>query len=558
MSRSLDVKYMISANLKSTLLLVFATVILACATVLVTQRALADSLLITDSIGESTVQFWAEHRTLLLPGDCMAISWSLKGIEAVFINGEPTVGSRRETRCISPEALPLLTVVFPGGEQRDYRLPISFFISRPIGVAFAAGLSLGLVGLLIAAVLPVSKRPLPPSTTVMPALTVPEPAPAPTDATQADSRLEAAFRGCLMRVGGVTLLVVFLLLGLEGLLRVYFGLFGDETTRIRYILSTEEINQLPQETIPLPAVEYGMSASLSGRNSLGWRGPEITLPKPEGVFRIVAMGASTTYGFTPADESYPAWLERTLHEQYDLTRVEVINAGVIGYTTFNSLVSLPTRVLELEPDLVIIYDATNDVLIRDVPPECYRGMNALRGLDPRMSISVPYDRPLSGSVFWRFVTISTGLERDPTILNSRTALVSFECAPGVRAETFVPRVGEDTARIEQNPPLYYERNLRSMVGIARIHNVQVMLPTWAYWEATTEPGPYWRAAIDEHNAVVRDLAAEYDLLTLDYAELAPQDQAFWSDYIHMNSAGSRHQGETFAAYLVEQGVFDQP
>jgi hypothetical protein len=82
-----------------------------------------------------------------------------------------------------------------------------------------------------------------------------------------------------------------------------------------------------------------------------------------------------------------------------------------------------------------------------------------------------------------------------------------------------------------------------------------MLPTWAYWEATIEPGIYWREAIAEHNQIVRQLADEYELLTVDYAELAPQDVAFWSDYIHMNSDGSRHQAQTFAGYLVEQDVF---
>ncbi|MBN8592349.1 MAG: SGNH/GDSL hydrolase family protein [Anaerolineae bacterium] len=539
---------------KSSLRLIFALFALICGSILFSQWTLSEPILIEDKAGEANVQFWAERRTLLYPGECMQISWSLRGIEAVFINGEPTIGSQRETHCLTPDTLPVLSVIFPGGAQHDYHLPISFFLSRPVGILVLVGWAIGLAGWLTITAIPARKS----EVTPLPEQPI-QPTPSASDAatipTQPESRLEAAFQGCLMRVGGLTLLIVFLFLGLEGLLRLYFSVLGDETNRIRYVLSTEEINQLPSEVIPLPGVDYGMSANQSGRNRLGWRGPEIDLPKPENRFRIVAMGASTTYGFTPPDESYPAWLERTLREQFNLTHVEVINAGVIGYTTFNSLVSLPTRVLELEPDLVIIYDATNDVLTRDVPPECYQGMNELRGVDPRLYISFPFAPPLSRSVLMRFLSINLGLERDPSILNSRTANVVYECAPGIYADREVPRVGHDSARIEQNPPVYYERNLRSMIGIAQIHNIRVMLPTWAYWEATTEPGPYWRAAIDEHNVIVRELAAEYDLLTLDYAELAPQDQSFWSDYIHMNSAGSRHQGEAFAAYLVEQGVF---
>ncbi len=62
-------------------------------------------------------------------------------------------------------------------------------------------------------------------------------------------------------------------------------------------------------------------------NSLGFRGPEITREKPEGMFRIVALGASTTYGIYVSDEyTYPYQLEKKLDEKFGSDKIEVINA----------------------------------------------------------------------------------------------------------------------------------------------------------------------------------------------------------------------------------------
>jgi lysophospholipase L1-like esterase len=342
---------------------------------------------------------------------------------------------------------------------------------------------------------------------------------------------------------------------LEGVMRFYYSTFGSSEDRIRYLMTADEIARLPRSILPLPGVEYGLTPGFGDISVLGWRGDDVVLPKPQGVFRIVAMGASTTYGFTATEETYPAWLERILHETYGLNNVEVVNAGVSGYTTWNSMVSLATRVLELEPDLVIVYHATNDVLARDVEPECYRGHNPLRGLDPRMYMSGVQLISLSPSVLLRFLDLQTGRVVDPLRIDSILQPPPYECAPGINVANASPQVAHDTERIRANPPVYFERNLRTMIGIARIHNIQFMLPTWAYWEATTEPGVYWREAIAEHNSIIRQLVREYDLLSVDYAETAPQEQEYWSDYIHMNSDGSRHQAQTFADYLVEQDVF---
>src|SRR5262249_29739819 len=82
---------------------------------------------------------------------------------------------------------------------------------------------------------------------------------------------------------------------------------------------------------------YGTAyASLVQTNSLGFRGPEFD-PKNKKALRVVAVGDSCTFGFGVSDNNhtYPAQLYRLLNERY--SDAEVINAGVVGYTSYQVL-----------------------------------------------------------------------------------------------------------------------------------------------------------------------------------------------------------------------------
>jgi lysophospholipase L1-like esterase len=101
-------------------------------------------------------------------------------------------------------------------------------------------------------------------------------------------------------------------------------------------------------------------------NSLGFRGPEISARKPSGSLRIVCLGDSRTFGIWMDkggfrfNNDYPAALEQLLHEQTGSERVEVINAGVIGYTSAQGLAQLQTQVLQLHPDIITVGFGFND------------------------------------------------------------------------------------------------------------------------------------------------------------------------------------------------------
>jgi hypothetical protein len=88
-------------------------------------------------------------------------------------------------------------------------------------------------------------------------------------------------------------------------------------------------------------------------DSFGFRGPERAARKPAGVFRIIALGGSNTYGASVADgETYPALLEKELNRAGG-RRYEVWNGGVCAYVLSQNVLVARRAAAELDPDLIL-------------------------------------------------------------------------------------------------------------------------------------------------------------------------------------------------------------
>ena len=99
-------------------------------------------------------------------------------------------------------------------------------------------------------------------------------------------------------------------------------------------------------------------------NSLGFRGPEWSRPKPENVFRIVGLGDSFTYGVgVSLEETYLHRLETLLNQRSGPhPRVEVINLGMPAYFPEPERMVLEQIGATFRPDLILVGFLPNDVV----------------------------------------------------------------------------------------------------------------------------------------------------------------------------------------------------
>ena len=92
-------------------------------------------------------------------------------------------------------------------------------------------------------------------------------------------------------------------------------------------------------------------------NSFGFRNREIQEKKKT---RIICLGASPTFGYgVKLEDSYPFVLEQSLKaSNFD---VEVINAGEIGYSSYQGLNLLKSNIINLKPDIITVSYIINDI-----------------------------------------------------------------------------------------------------------------------------------------------------------------------------------------------------
>ncbi len=113
-----------------------------------------------------------------------------------------------------------------------------------------------------------------------------------------------------------------------------------------------------------PYIEYRQLSGQGGPsaiNSLGYRGPEFLVTKPNGVFRVLVYGGSLAWGEGADDgTTLPVLLERMLNAAGGGRRVEVINCAEPGFNSTQSAIYLLIEGVYLQPDLVLFVDGAHE------------------------------------------------------------------------------------------------------------------------------------------------------------------------------------------------------
>ncbi len=284
-------------------------------------------------------------------------------------------------------------------------------------------------------------------------------------------------------------------------------------------------------------------------NTQGFRGPEISPAKPSGVFRIACLGDEVTFGDSATTDSrtWPACMERALRAHMAAASsqpagIEVINAGVPGYTSLESLIHFETWLLDYDLDAAIFHHGFNDAVFmacfKDFAPDYTHARRVFVAPKPR---------------WWeRSFLLSLGLRRFDTAANPwgmgpamQLEQLLLTHAGGVNVRDEVKRAYFKPERMR-----VFARNLRSFVFVAHAHGVEPILST----TICGPPAGVLAEVVAQLNACIRQTAAALNVQCIDVAAKMPWDAESFLDARQPRDApaGLERMGRIFAEGLMGQ------
>lgn len=306
----------------------------------------------------------------------------------------------------------------------------------------------------------------------------------------------------------------------------------------------------PPKVMPHPQIGYVTAANYvrgaNRHNALGFRGDDIA-PRGPRTLRIATLGGSTTYsdGVDDYRDAYPKQLELALQSKFPACDVQVINAGVPGYTSHHSRLNWTHRVRNLKPDLVLIYHGVNDLYARLVwPPERHtRNFNAVFA-----AYQNPAEYPAWEDIaFLRIPAVRLGLI-EPHNAASRLyvfgdSMVGPQLHHQLAQRTYPSAVfvkhSVETI-LSRNTDAHFLANLEALVNDVHASGSESMLLSFitAPKTGTALALPEMRAALQASNVALRNLSGRLNAHFLDLSALQGRSELY-TDSVHFNAKGNR-------------------
>ncbi len=285
-------------------------------------------------------------------------------------------------------------------------------------------------------------------------------------------------------------------------------------------------------------------------SSLGLRGREVERPKPAGTTRVLCLGGSTTFDIYAVsdDVTWPALLEARLGKTHP--RVEVVNGGVSGREAAEDLAPEVFELTRsLEPDVVVLYHATNDVTAA-----CNR---------------------LAGRI--KFATSADGGQGYPATRVVRAitdgSLLAYKVWLVTQSFTDPPETAGPASDLPDEDVAAFEATLRELVKRLQGIGARVALGTFALrWRADQPPEVQRRLArgasdrypalsleginrtFRRYNDAIARVASDTGAILVPIADRLSGEERFFGDVMHTTREGSERLAEVVADGLEGAGA----
>lgn len=269
---------------------------------------------------------------------------------------------------------------------------------------------------------------------------------------------------------------------------------------------------------------------------------DIAVPKPEGVYRIVCLGGSTTGNYimeNGALYSYPSELEKELNRRLPDAGVEVVNGGVGGRTSAELLIHFLLSLIDTEPDAIVLYHAYNDI-----------GPS----LTPGFQSDYSHARKNLGESY----TLYRLRAMFPDLPSALYTYVLNSLFPGNLSNSLL------TAVTAEEPDMAgkfqglstYKRNLKHVIDICKARGIKVFCATYCqhlYPEIEDSPMHLkCRDGLALENGALKELAEEEDLTFIDTAAAMPADIDYYVDSVHLTPLGMQTLAKNLANGIIPE------
>ena len=244
-------------------------------------------------------------------------------------------------------------------------------------------------------------------------------------------------------------------------------------------------------------------------NSEGFRDEEFPGKKTAKTLRIVCLGDSWTFGHNAnANQTYAHQLGVLLKRDYPDADIEVLNLGMLNYTSYEGLELLQKRGLSLDPDVVLIGYGMNDSAISG-----WRDKDVFIARPKRFRLKKFI---LEHSELYKLLIYLGQVKNFESMDMSKQLKAIADPKQGFTYETWVSAdvlEAQDYERLEPRvrvSPADYEKNIREMIRLVRGRGA---VPILLHNEL--RPGSPYQSALQR-------ISREQDVALVDTCELLVQ------------------------------------
>jgi len=326
---------------------------------------------------------------------------------------------------------------------------------------------------------------------------------------------------------------------IEGLARLRQYLRYGTTVKTLYHLVEDPVSGLripgPNETIGAIHV-----------NSLGFRGAEIERPKPAQRVRVAFLGGSTTFcgEASSLETTWPEQVVQGLRAAASDLEFVCVNGGGPGYSTAELLPNLEFRVAPLEPDVLVLYEATNDLTVDS------RRLAIAQGLYERED-----EDDWLGDHWLTWFLIEKNVKHWRR--TSEHAGPSLSFVPSELSAPFRERLRALVTRAQGVAPVVCLVTFSTQIRRDQSSETQHRAADSAQYYMPFLDVAGLLDGYEEYNRVIREVAGETGAILVQGESAIPGDGRHFSDSVHFLDPGLRLQAERVLAGLTQAPAYQE-